>query len=212
MKIVDARRTDYYDGVARQFFDPSVVYIRTETLYDDVVKDSPTRCIEINDTSRGGICDIRLMYVGFCGVVHPVALVAYHSPAPKNVAYYGTLPQRIHNIVYRDDSIFPRGREWATGGEKHYKHLFDKAPIWSVVRNHYCAAPVVTLNPMLKDFGFASCVPPYQAYQELYRWLTNQARPMKPIPAISDEMKVATHGFNKFSFRKDKSAKKGVKE
>jgi hypothetical protein len=46
---------------------------------------------------------------------------------------------------------------------------------------------------------------PYQAFQEIAMWLSNQAVPQKPMPVIDDEMKVATHGFDQHSFRKPKS-------
>jgi hypothetical protein len=49
---------------------------------------------------------------------------------------------------------------------------------------------------------------PYQAYQEVAMWLSNQAVPIKPIPEMSDEIKAESKGFNKFSFRKDPSSKK----
>lgn len=64
---------------------------------------------------------------------------------------------------------------------------------------------VVVENPNLAQFNFAKLVPPHEAYQQIYNWLCNQAKPMKPIPEISDKIKIDNHGFNKFSFRKDKN-------
>lgn len=82
--------------------------------------------------------------------------------------------------------------------------LFDKhkCPVWSI------ESGVFTKNCLLKDFGFYTQFDSYQTYQVLMQYLCNIAVPMRPIPEISDEMKVATHGFNKESFRKPKQEQK----
>ena len=46
---------------------------------------------------------------------------------------------------------------------------------------------------------------PYTAYQNLSMWVNNQAQPIKPIPPMKDEDMVSIKGFDKYSFRKDKT-------
>lgn len=60
-------------------------------------------------------------------------------------------------------------------------------------------------NVDLKSFDFYKAVDVYSAYSAVEQWLNNQAKPEKPIPEISDEMKAQSKGFDKFSFRKQKS-------
>lgn len=66
----------------------------------------------------------------------------------------------------------------------------------------------ITYNAQLKPFEFYRIFDPYQAYQEVAMWLSNQAVPIKPIPEISDEIMAEIKGFNKFSFRKDPAPKR----
>lgn len=64
---------------------------------------------------------------------------------------------------------------------------------------------MVELNPCLRPYDFARILPPYQAYQQLYMYLSNQARPEKPIPRLDDRTMSEIKGFDKYSFRKCKS-------
>ena len=48
-------------------------------------------------------------------------------------------------------------------------------------------------------------VDPYQAFQEINMWMSNQAMPEKVIPEIDNKTMIEIKGFDKFSFRKDKS-------
>lgn len=63
------------------------------------------------------------------------------------------------------------------------------------------------VNPCLADWGFASRVDPYSAWQELSMYLGNNlAQVFARAPrAISDELKAHAHGFDKQSFRNAKN-------
>lgn len=65
--------------------------------------------------------------------------------------------------------------------------------------------PYLLLNPCLKDYEFYRIFDTYRAFQELEMYLGNLAAPEKPIPAVSDKDMIMAKGFDKFSFRKDKS-------
>lgn len=94
---------------------------------------------------------------------------------------------------------------------KNYKNdklvdlLFEKiqAPIFSF--NNYYDRSYVIANPCLNFYDFYRVVDPYTAYQEVRMFVENTAVPIKPIPDIPDETMAEIKGFNKFSFRKDKS-------
>ncbi len=64
---------------------------------------------------------------------------------------------------------------------------------------------IITYNACLKDLEFFRVFEPYKAFQEIAMWLGNQAEPRKPIPHIDDLTLSEAKGFDKFSFRKDKS-------
>lgn len=68
----------------------------------------------------------------------------------------------------------------------------------------------IVLNPCLKDYMFYRVFDPYTAFQEIEMFMNNQiVRPDDPpIDPVPDRIKAESHGFNKFSFRKDKSDKK----
>jgi hypothetical protein len=85
-----------------------------------------------------------------------------------------------------------------------YKPVSEQNGKYSV---RYISSGIITYNSPLRQLDFVRIFPPYQAFQEISMWLANQAVPMKPIPEMSNEIKIASKGFDKFSFRKDKSKK-----
>lgn len=62
------------------------------------------------------------------------------------------------------------------------------------------------LNPCLSDYKFYQILDPYTCFQEIEMFMNNQiVRPDDPyIAPVDDKTKAESHGFNKFSFRKDK--------
>lgn len=72
----------------------------------------------------------------------------------------------------------------------------------------------LTLNPRLLDYGFQGILDPFTAHQEIEMFMNNQiVRPDDPyIEPVSDKIKAEAHGFNKFSFRKDKTKTKRSKK
>jgi len=67
---------------------------------------------------------------------------------------------------------------------------------------------VTILNPNLKQYQFFKIFDTYSAFQEIRMFMNNLAFPEKQIPEVSDEDLLTAKGFDKFSFRKDKSKKK----
>jgi hypothetical protein len=56
--------------------------------------------------------------------------------------------------------------------------------------------------PILKDIEFYKAVPTAAAYQELQMWVSNQARPDRPMVKLSDKELIVKHGMDlKTSFR-----------
>ena len=65
------------------------------------------------------------------------------------------------------------------------------------------------LNPRLNEFNFISQFDPVAAFQEIALYLgNNMARQNDPSANFSDALKINSHGFDKWSFRKHKDDKK----
>ncbi len=64
---------------------------------------------------------------------------------------------------------------------------------------------VIILDACLKQIEFFRCVNIVDTYQQIERWLCNQAPGEKPIPVMDDKTMRDIKGFDKYSFRKDKS-------
>ena len=67
----------------------------------------------------------------------------------------------------------------------------------------------LTFNPMLKDYDFYKVVDAWQAFQEISMFISGVLGGNSPkMIEISDEVRIAKHGFNDLSFRKQKEKKK----
>ena len=90
---------------------------------------------------------------------------------------------------------------------------FKLAPIFVISTGDYRRwtwdqPRTITYNPRLSDFNFAKVMDPYTTYQELNMYLSNIAVPIKPIPHIDDVTMAEIKGFDKYSFRKERTSKK----
>lgn len=64
-------------------------------------------------------------------------------------------------------------------------------------------------NPCLKEIGFASVVPPTEAWQEISMWLGNfYHRAENETVEIPNDIRVRQHGFDDMSFRKAPTKRK----
>lgn len=64
----------------------------------------------------------------------------------------------------------------------------------------------LTLNPNLKDLGFQKIMSLHDAFLEIDSYLFNElASDEKNDANVSDKIKIDSHGFDRFSFRKDPS-------
>jgi hypothetical protein len=86
-----------------------------------------------------------------------------------------------------------------------YKRLQDKfvqynCPIFVYDYKH------LYINPILNDFHFYKVFDAYAAYQEVAMYVGGVLlSKTNPIPEVSDQIRLESHGFDKHSFRKDKS-------
>ena len=67
----------------------------------------------------------------------------------------------------------------------------------------------ILINARLNDYHFQKILPPIEAFQELAMYVgTCLTRPTIEEPSIPDKTKAEIHGFDQYSFRKDRKKKK----
>lgn len=201
MRIIDKRK-DYYDCVQAQGIDKQCIYIRKEE--DIWIDRSEVKCFH-QLFSRPCMVGI----IGFCGNIYPWAY-AYDRYTFSYEDAYQALPQKDKSSRYYNKESSAR----------YIKNIFDfdfssfktifqeyKTPIFcmrysSNYEDKYYDKYKMVLNPILKDFEFYKVIDTYQAYQQIYMYMSGVLGPQpKTIPPINDDIKIELHGFNKQSFR-----------
>lgn len=81
--------------------------------------------------------------------------------------------------------------------------MFDLAPLFSVHYHSYNESLII-LNCMLRNYEFYKVFDVQRTFQELQMWMSNIAKPIKPLPRIDDVTMAEAKGYDKFSFRKEK--------
>jgi hypothetical protein len=219
MRIKSSFR-DYYDKC--QFFGTD------DQLYVRNLK-------EVTDVPLMYSCDsrwsptygYRKITIGFCGKVY----MGYQFYNPSKLGDYSKFLYASEDIK---DYYGYKGWEWPKSSfyNKSYEEKYDiiskldlsewfrkyHTPIMicdtskSGVRGigklrRYYTENITTINGCLQNYNFQTVFDPQQTYQEISMFLGNMASPEKPIPKISDEIMLEAKGFNKYSFRKDKTNK-----
>jgi len=84
-----------------------------------------------------------------------------------------------------------------------------KAPIFTIGKKNRKARQKLTLNPILKDFGFQKIKDPYTAYQEIAQYISGVIGIGHPETVeISDKDQRDKKGFDEWSFKKMPEEKK----
>lgn len=121
---------------------------------------------------------------------------------------------------YRGEGIKHGWRfRWHRGNRKDFLRFFDECekkkasyrgmfedricPVFVATESGTCISdtPNIVYDALLRPHEFFRVFDTYAAFQEIAMFLGNIAIPQKPMPIISDEMKIHSHGFNEWSFR-----------
>lgn len=208
---------DYYDGL--QGLD-----LEREPFYFRKTREADSDHYWQRDHNVSGYTLYRWL-IGFCGKLYP--FLEFTPPqkdgAPKSSANYFFHFHELEKwarttLKKRELEVFEKQTKahelWFQNGHTGncFDTFFDRfdTPIWLVGKNPGFQAwnerkEKVIVSPRLAAFNFARIVPPYQAWMELTRFLSNKAAPPKPIPPISNEDMRDIKGFDKWSFRKPKA-------
>lgn len=220
---------DYYDGLQRTDQEIEPLYLRKQSMvkvaslpigvdYKNLIDASPFIL---------GLCDkiypiLRISKPNPDNALKPLYTHCY-SIEDYDSELKSRLSKRDFNFWMGDDNRRRAGLNrkvvaawfsdpWSTEQYRYYKGDKTplefcsnyKTPVWlGPVYNSKEKGQYITLNPYLSEIGLARIIPPWQAYQDIRVWLSNQAWPNKPIPNVSDADLLIAKGFDpKTSFRK----------
>ena len=66
-------------------------------------------------------------------------------------------------------------------------------------------------NPKLFEYNFLKMIDPYTLFQEIQMYVGGVLGNNEPnIIEVSDDVKIASHGYNKWSFRNTPKKKRGI--
>lgn len=151
------------------------------------------------------------IYVEFCGKLYYGLLYLNHETKVIKEFIWGR--DKIDSILLEEFKRTPRYRWNKRDKPTAYDGKIAEAVAQGWKPNKDIAIIVCYLSgkiyyPCLKDLQFQKVIPPQQAWIELSNWFNNIARPLRPIPKVSDSDLLQAKGFDiKTSFRKDKSTK-----
>lgn len=165
--------------------------------------------------------------VGFCGQ-HYVGWKFYKDIKNNNTDFtieitydYDVVKERVKIESYRsnltDSYIYAKQYDPIEIFRRYHTPIFIWDEAVNTSRSPYrytngskynFSKPTFIINPMLQDYEFYKKVDSFQAFQEIQMFLggvlgINE----KPMIVIDDKHKIAQHGFDKWSFRKEKEVK-----
>lgn len=208
MRIISKFR-DYYDGAARDFSKDSLCFVRntievpeTHCSYAYHPKDvklhpSTDKIVGIGRWIWSDADSNYFGVVGFCGKIYPYVR---WSNGIGQFFYY--------NKKEVDDNITRRWNgNWFDLFNEPSNPLYDIFKRYTVPYFHLTTSGL-TICPILRQLHFYKVFGVVSAYQEIEMYLGNtlHRRDNPYIAPVPDAIKAESHGFNKWSFRKEPSS------
>ncbi len=229
MRII-SKTHDYYDSAMAQGADQSLVYLRksekTPGARDDI--GIPLDALPRLEREEG--TDTYATHVLlFCGQYLPFVERRLHTWSPRyeeivtrfwdlaslDAAIAEASPEvrkayaRRHNrglkFLCREGvaQVFAHRTDPAKLAEIHTAHESPVILYRTGYQNIHCPDVETEINPSLKDLGFQTQRDPFTAFQEIAMYLGGVMRtPERSTASISDNVRIAKHGFDEWSFRK----------
>jgi hypothetical protein len=203
MRII-SKFKDYYDHFASnpKLSDFNYRYVRKTTVldvhYSDVVSDV---------SIEGGRLYFGCLY--FCGEPYPIVVIERNLKEQ----HIFTVEDLGEGNLYT--APFDTAKHWLEKGRRRFYfsqktvkniaplpiHKKLKSPCFLVLPNK------MIVDPDLKHIGFSRVLGAWEAFLKLEVFLSNELAPRDEIAyQPSDKLKIESHGFNKFSFRKEKTS------
>jgi hypothetical protein len=193
--LILSKFKDFYDSVAQFGIDKSVVYNRA-TAYKSI-EQFPW---DIPDRENFKDCWEEYFYLGYCGILLPV-VKRYNHRGPNTFFYPKSFESKNSRLKF------------APAGTQH-KDIFNlfKCPIFVIANGYNPNSDIwskpaekksIEINPCLKNIGFSGVKQAWEVNSEIQSFLSGLVIKETPVKQ-TDKEKVKSHGFDKFSFRKDK--------
>lgn len=215
MRIISSFR-DYYDTVQAYDADRETLFLREQSKVE-----IPEGTLELDTKWFNSFNRFYPRVVGFCGKLYNFYwfndTVKAHGKHPEYkiegaIQYVYNKDEIIHNL-----SLTREGKKELEDKRFEKKLKLQNFNIIDIPESLRQYNPIfyakrkdgfkdeILLNPILSKLTFYRIKDVATAYQEIRMWIENQAVPEKPIPYIDDVTMAEAKGFNRFSFRKDKS-------
>lgn len=194
---------DYYDGCITTV-DPLHIYNRkqTEHILDNgitVMFDFPERRW-FHRIAQGTVI------MGFCGELY-IGLVYNDTTTQGKVQTFWSLDEYLKKCKPDKGDLDAIKNTFRFKPKENLKQFFDmyQTPCFMLESRFYYGKTYLTINPCLKDYGFAKVVDPWTAYQEVQMFVGNNLVNDKDKQVkLSDKTLQGKHGFDKMSFKKRK--------
>lgn len=220
--LIISKFHDYYDPIKALGIDKTVVYKRDTTILPKEQPHIGYRSSMHHSYNHAAHAYGRI--IGFCGKLYP--LIEVWNEYRLVCAY---TPEGAIATMREIGLNVDKGRNWrgysrwgwdclgdeggieefflpATHKEIVGFHLEYKVPVFvlGVKADSTRREQNITLNPRLSAWGFASIIPPVEAFQSIYMYISGVlGTPSPPLVEISDPYKRIAHGHDgKYSFRK----------
>lgn len=195
---------DYYDCIQRMGQDKTLVYLRRRVEED------------VNKHSHYGSYHLRYdsIHIEFCGKLYH----CFRMRQADNNALCYTLSDIDKFVESRCDkdankTYFEGRNVWSSSSRLFFSNCFLKHSTEKHIPKTSFDVPIIVTdyykglkikNASLREYEFYRIFNPVMAFQELSMYLGSMAVPMKPEPRMSNDDKIFSHGFDKYSFRKSK--------
>jgi hypothetical protein len=234
MKIISKRRDYYDSALAHGQDQTVVFVRNDEVIDKDKNAKSINDLFELKigispKTKNGTTIDFKFILVVFCGKTyrgvkcHRKTEVQYMFPEEETKVFFD-----YEDLIYylacwqmriNEDTFFYWKRKTGIDGVKGFLDkqgstelmnfcLENKYSILTIEQQQVGYAhwdTVVTANGNLNDYQFYKVFDAFQTYQELDMYVSGTLPQSQAMPInISDKDRIQQHGFDKFSFRKQK--------
>lgn len=227
MRIIADNR-DYYDCIQTHGQDRSLVYFRKPEKV--LLKQREWTFPSLYSSWWFPPIEVTQHIIGFCGKIYPMlemhgyirndpiskkcftieevdTFVEEHATQSQKDSYYGKNGRRWWRGYGKRRSEFAKFFKHCEKKRESYAEMFTekRCPVFVATTSNRNSK--IIYNALLRPHDFVRIFDPYTAFQEISMFLGSMAMPEKAMPIISDELKIHTHGFDKWSFRRPPGGK-----
>jgi hypothetical protein len=230
MKIISDFH-DFYDPVRQMDTDKNNIYVRKTS---EIIVNASSFKVEDENFYKlnrqyhlRDSVKIKMFHLGFCNNIYTGIKVDKNICGDTSVSiHYGDFDQikKLFDEIGKPFSYRPRKYKMMDYRTKRLTEAFEssnmnklkelflkhKVPVFVALSNYnekYCyqTDKKIILNPRLQDWEFFKIKDIYTAYQDISMYIGNNlVDDRNNAWPIEDKLKVQAHGFDKYSFRKEK--------